>query len=428
MVDAVGHVNTTTTDPFLSGKTDEGRSIFSLAGQPVAGSSALNLSTGANTNPKAILDLPPSDYAPGSPAAFSTNGQVYMANAADLYISNSISGTNSTTPVGTNTFVYYQDSATASLRALLTPDFYILKKTSLTGFQTNYVSTNWAAGADCITNVKFAGYSFITNALFYDWREGWNNGNGINGQGKTVQAVQIDIARFNSWLTNGIATNSGYYSSSLCLLHKGHPIDSIYVYTDVPLTGTNLPAVRAVNGITLPAPGGSRNGLTLATPFPLYVWGDYNASDTTGSSIGLYGTSTSTIHTYPAALMADSITILSDSWNDANTTNKSLCTSGGPIPSATTINAALLEGIVQSANTNYSGGVENFLRLLENWGGTLTYNGSMVAMFPSQYATNYWNGSYYGVPTRHWSFDLNYAKGQSYLPPLTPSVANSIAP
>ncbi len=42
-------------------------------------------------------------------AAFSTNGQTYLANAADLYITNSASGVNSATPTGTNTLVYYQD-------------------------------------------------------------------------------------------------------------------------------------------------------------------------------------------------------------------------------------------------------------------------------------------------------------------------------
>jgi hypothetical protein len=431
MVDAVGTNYTTTINPFAKNYTGSGTPTFLLSGQPVSNTEALNLLTSTNADPKAMLNVPPPDYALGTTAAFSTNGQVYMANAADLYISNSVSGTNSTIPIGTNTFVYYQDGSAASLQTLLTPDFYILKGT---GLHTNYVTTNRLAGVDCVTNVQFAGYSFITNAIFYDWREGWNGGNGINGKGKTVQAVQIDLAKFNIWLTNSFASNNAVSFNSTCVLHKGHPINSIYVYTAVPLTGTNLPAVRVINGAQLPSPGFSQSGFTLATQFPLYVWGDYNAKDTTGSAYGLYGTNGATLHTYPAALMADSVTILSDSWNDANTTNKLLCTSGGPTPSATTINAAMLAGIVPSnpaINGNYSGGVENFMRLLENWSGMiLTYNGSSVALFPSQYATNYWQavGDYYEVPTRHWSYDFNFAKGQNYLPPLTPVVVNSIAP
>jgi hypothetical protein len=70
--------------------------------------------------------------------------------------------------------------------------------------------------------------------------------------------------------------------------------------------------------------------------------------------------------------------------------------------------------------------VENFLRLLENWSGsTLWYNGSIVVMFPSQYATNYWQApgsspDYYNVPTRKWAFDTNF-ENYLNLPPMTPT-------
>ncbi len=96
-----------------------------------------------------------------------------------------------------------------------------------------------------------------------------------------------------------------------------------------------------------------------------------------------------------------------------------------PGAGTTTINAAMLEGIVASnpnISGNYSGGVENFLRLLENWSGdTLTYNGSIVVLFYSQYATNSWQptGNYYNPPTRKWAFDLNFDNALK-IPPLTP--------
>ena len=73
---------------------------------------------------------------------------------------------------------------------------------------------------------------------------------------------------------------------------------------------------------------------------------------------------------------------------------------------------------------NYSGGVENFLRYLETWSGDVsTYNGSIVVMFPSVYATNYWiaPGTYYQPPTRNWGFDFNFLD-LTKLPPLTPQV------
>ena len=420
-VQAVQTVNTTTTEPFATSYTSgAGAPTFSLTGQPTAHNNSIVMPIGTNNNPNAvqgIIQLPPSSYDLGSAAAFSTNGQVYLANAADLYITNSPAGTNSASPTGTNTFVYYQDGSLASRQTLLVPDYYKLK----TGESTNYVSTNLTAGKYSSTNVKFASYSFITNMLFYDWREGWNGGSGISGKGKAIQAVQIDIAALNNYITNYARSNSAYTYDSFCVTDKGHHIDSIYVYTAVQPTTTMMPAVRLANGAQLPSPGGTRNGLTVATQFPMYIWGNYNSQDSSGSALGLYGSAAATLHTLPSAIMADSITILSPSWSDATTSKL-------PTPSAITVNAAMLEGIVPSnpaISGNYSGGVENFLRLLENWGSqTLTYNGSIVVMFPSSYATNYWVGpggsGYYGAPIRNWAFDLDFTKGQNYLPPLTP--------
>ena len=121
--------------------------------------------------------------------------------------------------------------------------------------------------------------------------------------------------------------------------------------------------------------------------------------------------------------MADAITILSSNWNDKSYTNGYALSSR--TPTSTTINAAAYEGIVQSSGTNYSGGVENFLRLMENWGSSspVTYNGSIVVMFPSQYATNRWKpvGNYYNPPKRNWAFDVNF-QSQNGLPPLTPEL------
>ncbi len=195
---------------------------------------------------------------------------------------------------------------------------------------------------------------------------------------------------------------------------KGHPIDSIFVYTKVPATTTQLPAVRVANGQQLP----SHWGLTVATPFPVYVLGNYNIQTNAGGSQSVL--TTNTAYTWPAALMGDSITILSTSWSDSNV-GKLPSTSGN-----TTVNAACFEGIVPSITLpgptkQYSGGLENFLRLLEGWSSTLCYNGSIVVMFPSIYATNYWQvtGNYYNPPTRQWGFDANFTRS-SGMPPCAP--------
>ncbi len=375
-VSAVGIATNTPNDPFCTGYIGSGKSTYLLAGQPMSGAAPLAL-TGFGTNistavTRSILNLPPPAYAMGTPAAYSTTGAVYLANDVDLYLTNSPVGTNwgALTPRGTNMILYYQDAANIPYLTSVTYDFYLLTNRSThTIFSTNN------ATSDQFTNIVYAGYSFLTNAIFYDWREGWNGG---SGPPKKVQAVQINIAKFNIWLTN-TAANSGSQYNNQCMNDKSHPIDSIYVYNAVPLTSTTLPAVRVVNGAMLPSQT-APYGFTVVTPMPMYVYGNYNASNSFGSSLS----QNSTTYTWPAALMADAITILSPNWNDATTSLR-------PTASSITVNAACLAGIVPSTNTMYSGGVENYLRTLENWSSSsLWYNGSFVAMFPSQYATNYW--------------------------------------
>jgi len=427
-VTAVGTVYTTASDPWANYSSSSG-SVFKMKGQPSHSDDALTMpiagaTNSSPTNVEAIINLPPSAYALGSSGAYSTNGQLYLANEADLLITNTPSGTNSASPTGTNIFVYFQDQHNATALTLVTPDYYQLKKPwngVASGTFTNYITTN-KNNIDSVTNVQFASYSFLTNVLFYDWREGWNGGSGIGGKGKTVQAIQFDVSKFNIWVTN-TATNGGSYVNNnyngTSITDKGHPIDSVYIYNFVPLTTTTLPAVRVVNGQQLP----SSYGFTVATAMPLYVKGDYNVQqDSTHHSVGV----NSTTYTYPAGFMADAITILSSNWNDT-VTSKDPSVS----PSTTTINAACLEGIVPSnlaisGDPSYSGGVENFLRMLEKW-GTLYYNGSIVVMFPSQYATNRWQqtGNYYTAPTRDWAFDTNFTQ-QAGLPPLTPQIKTVI--
>jgi hypothetical protein len=187
-----------------------------------------------------------------------------------------------------------------------------------------------------------------------------------------------------------------------------HKINSIYVQDKRSVAG-KLTAVRVVNGQSLPD-----DGLTVATPHPLYVKGHFNAPDVTP---GL----TNTANTKPASLVSDAVTVLSGNWNDSWAASTALSTRTA---ANTTVNAALLSGIVPTVENHYSGGVENFPRFLETWSGTtLTYNGSMVVMFASRYANNFWiaPGTYYNPPTRKWAFDRNFLD-MNKIPPGTPQV------
>jgi hypothetical protein len=228
-----------------------------------------------------------------------------------------------------------------------------------------------------------------TTTHFWDAREG-----------KTVLPIDLNIGNLTAWS----ATNTSLRYSLI-----GSNLTSVYVWDRRTLLGSNLGAVRVFNGLILPT-----NGLTVATGSPLYVRGDYNQTDP--ANLGTTNTST----TRPASLVGDAITILSDAWQDGN----SASLQGA---AATTVNAAFLTGVVETTFGQYSGGMENFPRFLESWGPIIfTYNGSMVKMFPSLYATNVWNGinyskHYYDPPKRNWAFDLNL-NDPTKLPPKTPSL------
>jgi Tfp pilus assembly protein PilX len=226
-----------------------------------------------------------------------------------------------------------------------------------------------------------------------------------NREGKTVESVDINV---------GVLRTNTALTATL-----GRPVNMLYVEDArkwTVLTNSELSAVRMVNGQTLPT-----NGLTVATARPMYIKGHYNAP---AAALG----TTNTANTVPASVVADAITILSGSWTDANSFNAV----ASRVASATTVNTAILSGIVPTTNfMTYSGGAENFPRFLEDWNPsagkqTFTYNGSMVVMFPSQYATHPWGMSnVYDPPARNWAFDVNFMDARR-LPPGTPSLSTLI--
>jgi hypothetical protein len=234
---------------------------------------------------------------------------------------------------------------------------------------------------------EFTNFVTLTNS-FYDWRES-----------KTILPVDLDIGALKTWS----ATNKSVRPA------LGRDINSVYVYDRRTVVAGKLGAVRVRNGLVLPP-----LGLTVASASPIYVLGHYN--QTNSANLGTANTAT----TLPASLVGDAVTILSVNWSDANSKLALASRGAGP----TTVNAAILAGAVETANGNYSGGMENFPRFLESWGlaNPLTYNGSMVKMFPSLYATNIWGlGNVYNPPKRDWAYDLNF-NTPTKLPPLTPSL------
>jgi hypothetical protein len=163
-------------------------------------------------------------------------------------------------------------------------------------------------------------------------------------------------------------------------------------------------AVRLVNGSVLPQDqiNGHTMGLTVATDNPVYVKGNYNSSGTV-----------------PAAIISDAITILSNSWSDSYGSSTGI---NGRVASETTVNTAIMSGNRNTSGSNYSGGLENFMRFLENWSGVdYNYNGSIVCLWQSNKVTHKWPGTgvIYNPPNRNWGFAGFNANN---LPPGTPRV------
>jgi hypothetical protein len=173
-------------------------------------------------------------------------------------------------------------------------------------------------------------------------------------------------------------------------------------------------AVRLRNGAILPG------DVTVASDNPVYIQGDYNsggpssgvASNATNPSSPMTAFDDPTAPGYTrkaCAVLGDSVNILSNNWNDANSTSSV----SSRTASNTTINTAIFSGNVPTnfyGDGAYSGGAENFPRFLETWSGQcLTYYGSMVCLFASKQGNGSWGANnVYSPPTRRWFFDQNF--------------------
>ncbi len=193
-------------------------------------------------------------------------------------------------------------------------------------------------------------------------------------------------------------------------------------------------ALKLVNGkdintpmSALPCPGGGVCGLTIASENPVYVQGDYNANSANG---GFNDPHVAT------SILADAVTLLSNSWNDVN----SFATPydpNGRSAKTTWYRTAVLAGKAlpypwltgTNVDTGSDGGVHNFLRYLENWGGNpldsspvINYRGSLVSMFYNRQAVGTFKCcvTVYSPPGRGYNFDTEFLQ-PSLLPPRTPA-------
>ncbi|MGB8128210.1 MAG: PilX N-terminal domain-containing pilus assembly protein [Candidatus Angelobacter sp.] len=191
-------------------------------------------------------------------------------------------------------------------------------------------------------------------------------------------------------------------------------------------------------------------GFTVASEEPAYILGNYNAND--ASLLLVPPASLGDPHA-SAAVIADTVTLLSRNWNNEESMfNPRLAappTSGGAFCPASTAQMASAAGNGtgrKACATSYrvaiasgksipfpqpsgtgndfgtDGGVHNFLRYLEDWGGqTSNYEGSLVSLYFAQNGVGTFKccNMVYNPPVRHYAFDLDFTD-PSKMPPGTP--------
>ena len=212
---------------------------------------------------------------------------------------------------------------------------------------------------------------------------------------------------------------------------------------------------RLINGQQLPGkfdsavPSNTR-GFTFASENGVYVQGNYNSYGIRPGSTGSptpsedylpqgkiiingvdKGTSDGANHV-PASVVGDAIYVLSNAWTDANSfrypyspsSRKATVTytrfamlAGDPL-SSLLVSGTPNQG---SGDARLSGGVHNFKRYLEDWGGVnLNYCGSLINLYnSSNNSGTQKSGGVYAAPNRNWIFDSTFLDPKR-LPPGTP--------
>jgi hypothetical protein len=189
----------------------------------------------------------------------------------------------------------------------------------------------------------------------------------------------------------------------------------------------NLP-VRPDNGL---------GGFTVASENPVYIQGNYNSDNTDPFWGNPPPAVQPDIAHAAAAVIADAVTVLSNNWSDTNSMLNPLNLAGRAPNIPTYYRMAIAGGkninFLQPAGTGQDfgtdGGVHNFLRYIETWGGSggLYYRGSLVSLYYSQYATGTFKccNLVYGPPPRFYYFD-NAFLDPTKLPPGTPMLQDVV--
>lgn len=277
----------------------------------------------------------------------------------------------------------------------------------------------------------------------FDMEDVYGAGSGNDG---TTQKGE-DINR-NGSLDTAYGTEAERYRNNTAFPDAAAVTDHVYFRR----------GVRLINGTVLPgiydsATASNTRGLTVASENGVYVKGNYNSTGVTnvpatGNTLYSEFSPFNTPLHIPASIVADAVTILSnskydlspsglaigtytDGWNDAKSFT-SPYDEGGRLALTTQVRFAMISGDTIASkdaapnqggiSPRLNGGVHNFKRFLERWTGQrLDYAGSLINLWNSR--NN--NGSFkccntvYDPPRRNWVFDSTFLD-PSRLPPATP--------
>jgi hypothetical protein len=228
-------------------------------------------------------------------------------------------------------------------------------------------------------------------------------------------------------------------------------------------------ALKLINGGRDELPRNGSQGLTVAAENPVYIEGNYNActrniDQQTNAGTGVqrhnsgnnwemacdggvgFGATPGVDHA-SAAVIADTVTLLSNAFNDISSfTNPHdvdrvmtapWSADDNDVRQASTTWYRL--GIISGKPLNFArantapagydnqdwgtdGGAHNFLRYIERWGGeTLNYRGSILSFYTSRQAVGQYKccNVVYTPPSRGYNFDAEFLT-PSLLPPRTP--------
>ena len=246
---------------------------------------------------------------------------------------------------------------------------------------------------------------------------GANNGRVVNNSGsfknfrenKFIQMLEVDMRGLLNCIHSRTLFGAG---KTLADTSEGGIVLYVTVEGSNSSAAANNYGIRFRNAAQLQSSTSGApvvKGLTIVSNQAVYVAGNYNS---TGK--------------IPAALMADSLNLLSTNWNLSDTnSNKTI---SNRIAANTTVNAAFLAGTdttgsvegINGQGGEYCGGLENYPRFHEDWSGkTLVYRGSFVSLGKARHVNGTWGSQSYSPPARDWNYEVSFNNAAN-LPPITP--------